>query len=418
MKTTLYFINEDMQLDKNEIYDNEGNIIESGGAWKHVTINMSKIPIKKFSDINKIPFGNIHNLCKFEDSEEGHLDAYAELNYFVYRYYKLNSMHPNIYRFEEFNVDIFIKKLFSNYNIPRDAYLKVTHQGNGDGYVTSMIICLDPTLYFYVEGNDCGTIFYNSFDEQDSNSLFYTVLGLLKNVKRPKISKNKIYIVYQTQHGFDKTGFEIEKAKVSLEENYNDDFPTIAQEIIIGLNDKNKSNLVILTGEPGTGKTTFIRYLISKVKKNIIFISPDMVDSITDPGFIPFLMKNNNSILIMEDAEPALKKRNEGGRSSAVSNVLNLTDGLLSDCLKISIVATFNTGLINIDEALTRRGRLLKSYKFNKLNIEKTKKLLTKLGHEEVEIKAPMTLADIYFYGTDTNNNKPPDAMGFKTNIK
>ena len=106
-----------------------------------------------------------------------------------------------------------------------------------------------------------------------------------------------------------------------------------------------------------------------------------MVDSITDPAFIPFLMSNNDSILIIEDAEPALEKRGNGGRSSAVSNVLNLTDGLLSDCLKISIVATFNTGIKNIDEALTRKGRLLMNYKFEKLSKEKSKKLLEKNGH-------------------------------------
>jgi len=150
--------------------------------------------------------------------------------------------------------------------------------------------------------------------------------------------------------------------------------------------------------------TSFIRYLATKLKKNIIFISPDMVDSITDPAFIPFLINNNNSILIIEDAEPALEKRNSAGRSSAVSNVLNLTDGLLSDCLKISIVATFNTKEKNIDEALTRRGRLLMNYKFEKLVANKSQALLKKLGHN-VEIKESMTLADIYFYGTDNNSD-------------
>jgi ATP-dependent 26S proteasome regulatory subunit len=168
-----------------------------------------------------------------------------------------------------------------------------------------------------------------------------------------------------------------------------------------------------LSGDPGTGKTTFIRYLTSRLKKNIIFISPDMVDSITDPAFIPFLMKNNDSILIIEDAEPALEKRGNGGRSSAVSNVLNLTDGLLSDCLKISIVATFNTGIKNIDEALTRKGRLLMNYKFEKLSVDKSKKLLKKLGHQEVEVNEPMTLADIYFHGTDNNMKITSKKIGF-----
>jgi len=206
----------------------------------------------------------------------------------------------------------------------------------------------------------------------------------------------------------------------------NDEILTInGAEKIISIENLNKkenmydleldhdSNKVYFTNGILSHNTFFIRYLTSKLKKNIIFISPDMVDSITDPAFIPFLMKNNDSILIIEDAEPALEKRNQGGRSSAVSNVLNLTDGLLSDCLKISIVATFNTNIRNIDEALLRKGRLLMNYKFEKLSIEKSKALLNKLGYD-VEVKETMTLADIYYYGAD-NNTKIVDTkkIGF-----
>jgi len=69
-------------------------------------------------------------------------------------------------------------------------------------------------------------------------------------------------------------------------------------------------------------------------------------------------------------------------------------------------VATFNTKEKNIDEALTRKGRLLMNYKFERLSIEKSKKLLAQLGHTEINVDEPMTLADIYFYGTDNNTKK------------
>jgi SpoVK/Ycf46/Vps4 family AAA+-type ATPase len=212
-------------------------------------------------------------------------------------------------------------------------------------------------------------------------------------------------VVYQSQAGFEKTGFDVKKINVNLEENYNNDFPEISKEIINGLNDKKKTNLVILSGPPGTGKTTYIRYLTSKIKKNIIFIAPDMVNHITDPSFIPFLMKNNDAVLIIEDAEPALQSRDGNGRTGAVSNVLNLTDGLLSDCLNISIVATFNTSGKNIDSALLRKGRLLKNYKFEKLSIKKSQALLNKLG-KNVKVTEPMTLSEIYFYESDNNSEE------------
>jgi len=152
--------------------------------------------------------------------------------------------------------------------------------------------------------------------------------------------------------------------------------------------------------------TTYIRYLTSKIKKNIIFISPDMVDHITDPSFIPFLIKNSDAVLIIEDGEPAVGERDVNGRTGAVSNILNLTDGLLSDCLNISIVVTLNTDNKDIDPALERKGRLLKHYTFEKLSQIKSIALLNKLGTDNVEVKGPMSLADIYYHGIENGNGQ------------
>jgi hypothetical protein len=403
-----------MNLEKYDEYDDEGNIIEDEQDWKNVALDISKIPVLKFADVKEIPFFNIHPLICPEDSQAAYVDAYSELNYYVYCYQKHNKIHPYTYRFEQFDVNLFIKNMFKYYEIPTTAYIKTSFQNSTESVVTSLLIGFSEKTWMYVDGTDKGIIYYDPKDDHDPNSFLYTLFGLLKNSKRPKVPKNKIYIVYKTNHGYDKMGFNVKKVKVDLEENYNDGFAEISGRILEGLNSKNKTNLVILPGETGTGKTTYIRYLTSKLKKNIIFISPDMVDSITDPAFIPFLMKNNDSILIIEDAEPVLEKRGNGGRSSAVSNVLNLTDGLLSDCLNISIVATFNTKEKNIDEALTRKGRLLMNYNFEKLSVIKSHNLLAKLGNGEIEVKEPMSLADIYYYGSDNNSNaKKTKRIGF-----
>ena len=95
------------------------------------------------------------------------------------------------------------------------------------------------------------------------------------------------------------------------------------------------SNKRYYTNDILSHNTTYIRYLAGKLKRDIIFISPDMVYHITAPDFIPFLLNNSNSILIIEDAEPALQKRSNGKQFGAISNILNMTDGLLSDCLNI-----------------------------------------------------------------------------------
>ena len=122
-----------------------------------------------------------------------------------------------------------------------------------------------------------------------------------------------------------------------------------------------------------------------------------MVGQLASPDFLKLLIREGqNSVLIIEDAEEALA--NDGVRSSAVSNILNISDGLLGESLKIQVIATFNTETKNIDEAMLRKGRLLTSYKFGKLGIDKTRSLLNDLGIDDSLVTDELTLADIYNY--------------------
>jgi ATP-dependent 26S proteasome regulatory subunit len=80
--------------------------------------------------------------------------------------------------------------------------------------------------------------------------------------------------------------------------------------------------------------------------------------------------------------------------NSGVSNLLNISDGLLSDCLNVQIICTFNSSLSLIDNALLRKGRLIAKYEFGKLDIHKAKKLAERLGINK-HIDAPLTLAEL-----------------------
>jgi len=407
------------KLDDNR-YNRDHDLFEEEDFYQKITMKNifidSKIKKLKFSKDNfdKLEFGEIKDLMNIQDGQEGYLGAYSELEFFAYRYLKINKFYPDLFRLMHIRTDQFLINLFK-YNIPHKSYYKSYEDEYGNISLNTVVISFNVDgkndLYLYLDSDEA-IFLYNKEYEKDPNSMLHTLVGLIKNYAESKNTRNKIYVVYQTSHGFDKKSFSIKKINVNLEENYNDGFPEVSKEIIEGLNDKKKTNLVILSGDPGVGKTTYIRYLASKLRKNIIFIAPDMVSQITSPAFIPFLIKNNDAILIIEDAEPALESR-DSGRTSSVSNVLNLTDGLLSDCLNISIVATFNTSKKSVDEALLRKGRLLKNYKFEKLNIKKTKTLLEKLGHKNVEVEAPMTLSDIYFYGTDNNSDIEKRKIGF-----
>ena len=257
------------------------------------------------------------------------------------------------------------------------------------------------------DSDPCRAILLYS-EKSDIKPLIKILEDFIANKKLKEIG-----LIIKDEFGLTLKGFDLTAGEdFSIKDNYNEDFIEIDEKITKHLSSPNKKGLILLHGDPGTGKTTYIKHLADKIEKQIIFVPPMMTAAISDPGFIPFLMKYPDSILIIEDAETAIKDRNVTGNANAVSNILNLTDGILGECLKIQIVATFNTERTQIDKALLRKGRLVTDYKFKNLNIKKTNKLLKKLGIKEKVDKAT-SLADIYHYNEDNISNKNKTSIGF-----
>ena len=139
--------------------------------------------------------------------------------------------------------------------------------------------------------------------------------------------------------------------------------------------------LIILRGEKGTGKTSLIRHLISSVPKNYILVTNAVAEHLASPEFISFMLDHKDSVFILEDCEQILMKRVDGfGANGAIANILNMSDGLMSDIFNVKFICTFNAGIDKIDPALLRKGRCFANYEFKPLNVNKTKALLDKLG--------------------------------------
>lgn len=241
------------------------------------------------------------------------------------------------------------------------------------------------------------------------------VIALAKKHIIEDKDRAKISLVISTRSGLSTIHQDIKNTNIDIAANYGNKFMKVHDKIVEKLNDPLGKGLVLLHGVPGTGKTSYIRHLCKEIKKEIIFLPPFLAENIAGPDFIPFLLDHTNSILIIEDAEKVvLDREGDGSNRQSVANLLNMTDGILSDCLSIQIVATFNTTRERIDKALLRKGRLIAEWKFEALDVDHSNRLLNKLGKEYVT-DAPMILTDIYNLEEELNVvQKDLGKIGFK----
>lgn len=132
--------------------------------------------------------------------------------------------------------------------------------------------------------------------------------------------------------------------------------------------------LTVLTGAPGTGKTTLLRSLAHwLVETHVFYFMPASRFASVESGEIVTFWANENrnsklrKVLILEDAESVLLRRSDDNREK-VATLLNLTDGMLGDALGLHVVCTLNSELADLDPALLRPGRLVAHRDFELLN--------------------------------------------------
>ncbi len=271
-------------------------------------------------------------------------------------------------------------------------------------------------LFYILEDKIIINLYFDSFNflfddkhEDYANIIINKVLDFKTHVKRT----TKISLVITSKTGFKTKEIEIKKPSLTINLHYNDDFKHIHELVKKSLKVNKKKGLFLFHGLPGTGKSTYLKYLIHQQHKKVIFLSPKMAGNLDSASFTEFLLDNENCILVIEDAEELIVSR-ENNHNSHLSFLLNMTDGILADSLGIQIIATFNTDIQNIDKALLRKGRLTAIYEFKALEIEKANALFQHLKIQNQEALSPMTLADIYNFKEDNFiSHRPRRNIGF-----
>jgi SpoVK/Ycf46/Vps4 family AAA+-type ATPase len=258
-------------------------------------------------------------------------------------------------------------------------------------------------------GDDYADILFAADNYEKANEL----MQIFSAYKAPEREKEfEINIITFSNGSLDLKQLEIKPTQLDIALYYNDDFAETDALIKQRLGNNNDKGIVLLHGLPGTGKTTYLRHLIGSIQKKILFVSPSVACNLVNPEFIDILIDNPNSVLIIEDAENIIMDRRYNSDSS-VSNLLNLSDGLMSDFLNVQIVCTFNSDLNRVDSALLRKGRLIACYEFGKLDAVKAQRLSNHFGFTET-ITKPMTIAEIANPSEKEQRVEKVQVLGFR----
>ncbi len=160
--------------------------------------------------------------------------------------------------------------------------------------------------------------------------------------------------------------------------------------------------LSIFEGSPGTGKTSYLRHLMGVLKEThrFYFIPTATMGVLSNPDFIGFWAEQRRHhadmqfVVILEDSDAALMTRGADNREQ-VSAILNLSDGMLADFLRLQIICTINCKAADIDQALLRPGRLLCHRVFHRLDYAQASMLAESLGRK-LSAAQDYSLAEVF----------------------
>lgn len=171
---------------------------------------------------------------------------------------------------------------------------------------------------------------------------------------------------------------------------------------------ESSANILLLIGPPGTGKTTFIRGMLSHTESSAM-VTYDANILEKDYLFARFI-EDDTSVMVLEDSDAFLKSRADG--NTMMHRFLNVGDGLVTTKGKKMVFSTNLPSIRDIDSALIRPGRCFDVVTFSPLTQDEAELLANKLGVKLEGTRDKWSIAEV-FNKQEIAPSTPKRTLGF-----
>ena len=132
------------------------------------------------------------------------------------------------------------------------------------GLETKVMISWNPTIRTKGEITVNMHLYWHPENNEQAKSLITEIAKMMIY----SVDKSSVYMVIQDESGLDLRSFDINIPELDIELNYGSEWAEKHDYLLKALSRENKKGIALLHGLPGTGKSMYIRYLISLLSEN------------------------------------------------------------------------------------------------------------------------------------------------------